>query len=183
MAIDLKFRLTPERIQSIPLFNNLNFYEAETLMKITSTRVVKENELIFKEGTPGDALFVILEGTVDIVKQVDQNNYSTLARFFENHAFGEMTLIFDEVSNRSASAIARKRTRLLIIHKPDFKQLIDFGSIIAYKVTLNLCRILSGRLSKVDSELVDLINSAPDFARSILQEFMNKRNRILCEEG
>ena len=182
MAKDLKFRLTPERIQKIPLFSNLNLYEAETLMQITSTQVIKENELIFKEGTLGDSLFIILEGTVDIVKQIDEKTYKTLARFHENHAFGEMTLINDEVSNRTASAIARKRTRLLIIHKPDFKQLIDFGSIIAYKVTLNLCRILSGRLSRVDSELVDLISHAPDYARQILQDFLGRRNRILTEE-
>ena len=183
MAKDLKFRLTPERVQKIPLFSNLNFYEAETLMKITSTQVVKENELIFKEGTAGDSLFIILEGAVDIVKQVDDKSFKTLARFFENHAFGEMTLIFDETSSRTASAIARKRTRLLIIHKPDFKQLIDFGSIIAYKVTLNLCRILSNRLSRVDSELVELINAAPDHAREILRDFMGKRSKILSDEG
>ena len=46
---------------------------------------------------------------MDIVKQLDEKTYKTLARFHENHAFGEMTLINDEVSNRTASAIARKK--------------------------------------------------------------------------
>jgi len=180
MAKDLK--LNGERVRQIPLFSNLNEYEAETLIKITSIKVFKKDEAIFMEGSPGDALYLILDGTVDIVKRVDDKTFKTLARFKKDHAFGEMTLIFNEVSNRNASAIARERTRVLIIFKEDFKQLIDFGSIIAYKVTLNLCRILSERLSRVDRELVEIINEADEKTRAVLETFMKRRNSILQDE-
>ena len=181
MAKELN-KLTPDRITQIPVFRNLNPYEAETLMKITSLEVIKQNELIFREGTPGDALYVILDGVVDIVKQIDSKSFKTLARFRKDHAFGEMTLIFEEVSDRSASAIARERTRLLIIHKPDFQQLLDFGSSIAYKVCLNLCRILSQRLSKVDRELVEIVNQSDEHTRKVLEEFMTRRSKILTDD-
>ncbi|MCO4783699.1 MAG: cyclic nucleotide-binding domain-containing protein [Candidatus Cloacimonetes bacterium] len=169
------FRLTGEKLIEIPIFNNLNVYEGEVLLDITSTKVFKENDVVIKEGSPGDALFIILEGVVDIVKKIDDNRFKTLARFGPDHAFGEGTLINRETSLRSASGIARSRTRVLTIYKDDFHRLLDFGSIVAYKVTLNLARILAERQAAVDRELIEIINKVDDKSKTIIQEFMHKK--------
>ena len=169
------FKLTGEKLIEIPIFNNLNVYEGEVLLDITSTKVFKENELVIKEGTPGDALFIILEGVVDIIKKIDESHFKTLARFGPDHAFGEGTLINRETSLRSASGIARSRTRVLIIYKDDFHRLLDFGSLVAYKVTLNLARILAERQASVDRELVEIISKVDDNAKAVIQNYMNKK--------
>jgi CRP-like cAMP-binding protein len=174
---DLK--LNGQRITEIPVFSNLNEFEGETLLQIVSIKVCKPDEVIFKEGTQGDALCVILEGTVDIVKQVGSGEFKTLARFGTMSAFGEMTLIHKETAERTASAIARERTRLLIIHKDDFQKLIDFGSVIAYKVTFNICRMLSERLTHVDREWVAMMNHVDERTRTVLQEFDKRKAEIM----
>jgi CRP-like cAMP-binding protein len=174
-------KITGDKLIGIPIFSNLNNFEAETLLQITSVTVFKDKELIFREGTLGDSLYVILDGTVDIVKQVGNKEFKTLARLNKDTAFGEMTLIHDEVTPRSASAIARERTRLLIIHKDDFQKLLDFGSVIAYKVTLNICRLLSDRLAKVDREWEELMKHADENVRKGLQEFNQKKRAILTD--
>ena len=148
----------------------------------TSTKVYKENDPIFKEGTPGDVLYVILDGTVDIVKHLETGQFKTLARFTKDHIFGEMTLIFKDVSPRSASAIARDRCRLLMIFKDDFQQLVDFGSIIAYKVTMNLCRILSKRLDRMNRDLANIAGAADELTRETFERFMNKHNQIITAQ-
>ncbi|PCJ16960.1 MAG: hypothetical protein COB02_14940 [Candidatus Cloacimonadota bacterium] len=169
------FKLTGEKLIEIPIFNNLNVYEGDVLLDITSTKVFKENELVIKEGSEGNALYIILEGIVDIIKKIDEKHFKTLARFGTHHAFGEGTLINRETSLRSASGIARSRTRVLIIYKDDFHRLLDFGSIVAYKVTLNLARILAERQASVDKELVEIISRVDDKAKAIIQDYMHKK--------
>lgn len=167
-----------ERLLQIPVFQNLNIFEAQTFLEIVSIRTFQEGEFIFHEGDTGDCLFVILEGKVDIVKEINTEYSKTLASFEPNTAFGEMTLIHEEISPRSASALAQERTRLLMVFKEDFQKLIDFGSIIAYKVTLNICRLLSERLKKADQELIDLINRADNATKEALKEFEARRKAI-----
>jgi CRP-like cAMP-binding protein len=66
-----------ERLLQIPVFQNLNIFEAQTFLEIVSIRTFQEGEFIFHEGDTGDCLFVILEGRVDIVKEIN-TEYSKL---------------------------------------------------------------------------------------------------------
>jgi len=176
-------KLTGERIVSIPLFSNMSADEAETLLQITDIAIYKENELIFKEGTPGTTLFVILEGTVDIIKQAEEGSFKTLARFQPYTAFGEIAILFDGDALRTASAIARERTRLLTLHKEDYAKLLDFGSILAYKIAFSISRILAARLSRVDQDLVRLMSMADESTKLVLDEIQQKKIQAIAVEG
>ena len=177
MAIE--FRLTPQELLKIPLFESLNPYEAEVLLEIISTRVFSDKQVIFEQGTPGDALFVVLSGTVDIIKTLEDKDARTIAQFGAQHTFGEMTMIFGEVSERTASAVARGRCKLLIIYKDDFQKLITFGSLLAYKVALNISRLLSERLRQVDGALIRFYNESDEGTRAVLETFIERRKEIL----
>jgi|GEM_PF-396130 PPM family protein phosphatase len=177
MAID--FRVTGEQLIGIPIFSNLNPFEAMTLMEITSIRAFSEGQAIFEEGTPGDSLFVILKGRVDILKDLGGSEKKVIAQFGAGTAFGEMTLIADSVAERTASALATERTRVLIIHKDDFQKLVNFGSLIAYKVAFNISKLLSERLTRVDQALLEFYNDSDGQTQKTLEIFIERRRKIL----
>lgn len=181
MAIE--FKLTGTQLIQLPIFSNLNPFEAEALLEISSVRAFSEGQNIFEQGTEGDSLFVILKGTVEILKKVGQEKPAVVAEFGSGAAFGEMTLITDSQSERTASARAKERVKVLIISKYDFQKLIHFGSIIAYKVAFNISKLLSLRLIQADQAILESFETADDSTKKILEDFLSRRKDILNQNA
>ena len=103
-------------------------------------KVYLPGEVVFEEGDPGRALFVVVEGVVEITRATAQGPY-VLNTLGLGDAFGELALIDD--FPRSASARVATPARLLILYKSDFDALIDGNARIALVVTRNLSRLLA----------------------------------------
>ncbi len=72
---------------------------------------------IFREGEPGDKAYLIIDGMVEISKQVADSETSVIAALGKGEIIGEMSLIDD--MPRAATARATKPTRLLVISRDD----------------------------------------------------------------
>ena len=97
-------------------------------------------EIVFQEGDPGRALFVVVEGAVEITQATVQGAY-VLNTLGPGDAFGELALIDD--FPRSATARVATLGRLLILYKSDFDALMDGNARIAVVVMRNLSRLLA----------------------------------------
>src|SRR5262245_64476926 len=89
-------RSSPEldRIQflkTVPFFNELSHRQLKTVSDTVFERNYETDELIFEEGQPGAALFLILDGKV-AVEMCREDNTTTLAIRRQWDFFGEMTL-------------------------------------------------------------------------------------------
>ena len=69
-----------------------------------SLREFKKNDVIFKEGDPGESLFVIYEGSVGIYFKYGESEQQKIRTLTDNQIFGEMAVI--EYYPRSATAVA-----------------------------------------------------------------------------
>ena len=97
-------------------------------------------DVVFHEGDPGRALFVVVEGTVEITQATTRGEH-VVRTLGAGDAFGELALI-DE-SQRSGSARVAEPARLLILYKTDFDALMDGEARIAVVVMRNLSRLLA----------------------------------------
>jgi len=97
-------------------------------------------EVVFHEGDPGRALFVVVEGTVEITQATPRGEH-LVRTLGAGDAFGELALL-DE-SRRSRSARVAAPARLLILYKTDFDALMDGEARIAVVVMRNLSRLLA----------------------------------------
>jgi CRP/FNR family cyclic AMP-dependent transcriptional regulator len=98
-------------------------------------------EAVFSEGDPGKGLFVVLDGEVEVIRDTGQGPQRIVA-FGPGTAFGELALIDD--LPRSASALATTPTRLLILYRTHFENLVAGDRAIALVVSKNLLRLLAG---------------------------------------
>jgi CRP/FNR family cyclic AMP-dependent transcriptional regulator len=98
-------------------------------------------EAVFLEGDPGKGLFVVLDGEVEVVRDNGQGP-QRIVTFGPGTAFGELALIDD--LPRSASALATTPTRLLILYRSHFEDLVAGDRAIALVVSKNLLRLLAG---------------------------------------
>src|SRR3954466_4104571 len=90
-------RLSPEldRIQflkTVPFFNELSNWQLKKVGEIVFERTYEPGEMIFEQGQPGAAIFLIMEGqvSVEMVKDQSVTNLATLQR---GAFFGEMALL------------------------------------------------------------------------------------------
>jgi len=115
----------------------------------------KPGELIFREGEPGDLMYVLLEGAVELKKRVEKGETVLKVVDTPNDFFGEMALL-DE-GPRSASAIAARKTKVLAVDGPTFEAMIVANG----KFALKIIKVLSERLRRSNDQVSDLIVTMP----------------------
>lgn len=124
-------------LKNTTLFNETPENLLVDLAGLIKTVRLEPKSVLFREGDPGDAMFIIHSGKIEI-----RDASRTLATFGELDFFGELSLLDDEP--RSASAIATEESLLLSISQEDFYELITFRTEVAKSVL----RVLSQRLRK-----------------------------------
>jgi CRP/FNR family transcriptional regulator, cyclic AMP receptor protein len=103
-------------------------------------KVYHAGDVIFEEGDPGRALFVVVEGSVEITRATAKGPV-VLNTLGPGAAFGELALIDD--FPRSATARQGVDGRLLILYKSDFDALMEGNARIAVVVIRNVARQLT----------------------------------------
>lgn len=103
-------------------------------------KVYHTGDVIFEEGDPGRALFVVVEGSVEITRATAKGPV-VLNTLGPGAAFGELALIDD--FPRSATARQGIDGRLLILYKSDFDALMEGNARIAVVVIRNVARQLT----------------------------------------
>ncbi|NQU85470.1 MAG: cyclic nucleotide-binding domain-containing protein [Mariniphaga sp.] len=103
-------------------------------------------EIIFKQGTTGDCLYVIQEGNVDIIIESDDKE-TKVAELSEKDFFGEMALFQKDV--RSCTVRANGDVKVLTINKRNFYKTIQNDPSLAF----NLLEKMSKRLRDTTKKL------------------------------
>ena len=135
------------RLRRIPFFATLSEEEMGAIYAKMQARHFGEGEVVFKEGDPGDALYLIEQGMVKVVSDA-ATEAEVFAHLSEGDFFGEMALLSNRV--RSSAVIAVSPVDLLILPKADFEAQIRVHPTLA----LSLSRTLSQRLIHSDQALV-----------------------------
>ena len=83
-------------------------------------RDIAATETIIKKDDPGDSMFIILDGTAQVVSPDGQAIYAELAT---NSFFGEVSLFYEV--NRTATVRAKKNTTVLEISKTSLQSVLE----------------------------------------------------------
>lgn len=108
-------------------------------------------ERIFSRADAADHMFVVIRGRVKIFLSGGGRRRKTFAYLGAGDFFGEMAVITGKT--RSASAEATEPTSLLLIHKKDFRALMDKDR----KLCFYMLQAVSDRLRAADEEIEDLL--------------------------
>jgi CRP/FNR family cyclic AMP-dependent transcriptional regulator len=148
--------------QKIFLFQDIKADELHRVLDRTSLREVAAGTVIIQEGEPGDSLFIMAAGEVEITKQLtlvldeDTPKERVMIRLKAEDGvyFGEMALL--ESETRSATVTSLTDCSLLELHQKDFLELIEQHPDMGVKLLLRLAQILSRHLRKTNQDVVKL---------------------------
>lgn len=154
-----------EVLKRMPIFRYLSYKELVSLLNITQVRDYQDQDLIIRENTQGDELYIILDGTVRLHKED-----AFITQLQRGDHFGEMALV--EAAPRSASGSAEGPARLLVVRRSDFFKIIRNQPQISVKILWSLVQVLARRLRKTTADLSDarMEASLPDMTEDLTFE-------------
>jgi CRP-like cAMP-binding protein len=116
-----------ELLSHVPLFSGCSKKELRKIAGIADEIDLREGKVLTRQGAPGREFFVLLEGTVDVVRDGKKINELGAGEFF-----GELALI----SNipRTATVTATSPIRALVVVDRDFRRLLKDDVTVAVKV-------------------------------------------------
>jgi len=138
-------------LKSVRLFREFTATELLAFAARLDERNLKEGQILFREGDPGEEMFVVRMGAAIISKVVSGRVEQVLARAAAGDFFGEMSL-FDR-SPRSATIQAETDVALLVLDRDNLNLLIEVNPRAAAAFFHSLVYVFIGRL-RASGELV-----------------------------
>jgi CRP/FNR family cyclic AMP-dependent transcriptional regulator len=137
-------------IRSAPLLANVEQSDVQALAELSEVREFAADEVICREGDPGDGLHTIVRGTVRIFVVSREGKEATLATIGRGDSIGELALL--DGRERSANASAIEATTTLRVGRADFRGWLTDRSAAAVAVL----ETLSLRLRRSNDAVADL---------------------------
>ena len=122
-------------LKAVPLFSGLSAQQLVPVADILTEVTYEEDDIVFQQGTEGLALYVVVDGEVEVVS--DGEVLATLGR---NECFGEMAVL--DRALRSATIRVTRDVVLFRIARDDFQDLLELYPTLAKGVI----RVLVGRV-------------------------------------
>lgn len=139
-------------LHRLPVMAGLDERALQYLGGMAGEERYEAGRVIVKEGAPGERMFFICEGRVQIVKAHGTSRPVTLAEMGPGDYFGEMSLV--ESVARSASAVAVEPVRVFTLKSVNFYKLYRAQPEQYGIVVLNIARDLARRLRRLDERFV-----------------------------
>ncbi len=137
----------PHHLQKIQLFSTLGYDECRLVEDRLKRREYAPMQVIVKEAGPGDAMYVIHSGAVEVRKRDPNTGIDfLLTELSAGACFGEMALLTGKP--RTASVVAREQTECRVLERTDFEDLL----LAQPKIGAALSALLAERLEESNQQ-------------------------------
>jgi hypothetical protein len=133
-------------IRQVPIFADLAPDDLEELALIVEERRVEPGRDLFREGDPGDAVYLIVKGGVQVIMGgMDGKPERVLNELGAGACIGEMAVL--DASPRSATVRATDRTRTLRVPGEGFKRVMSERPEMSQAIVAELVKRMRGMMA------------------------------------
>ncbi len=148
----VKAGVNPDVMLRIRVLAGFNDAQLQSFVRYMEIVTLESLATAVREGDPGDAMYLILEGEVR-VRVLRRGKESILSTLKAGDLFGEISLL--DGGPRSADVVANERSTLLKISTASFDKLRREAPALAEPFMHALSQILVGRLRLLNKRYVD----------------------------
>jgi CRP-like cAMP-binding protein len=141
-------------IETQALARDLQSGDLDYLVQAASPVNWTTGEMVFREGSRGDSLYLILEGLVAIEVAVPQRGRVRIATVGPGELFGWSSLFYEKP--KTALAAALEPTRALALNAASLREQSENDTGFGYRLTRVVLRIVSDRLKATRAQLIDM---------------------------
>lgn len=139
-----------EQLKKVPFFGGLSDEDLKLISDLMQVKKYARGSVIFFEGDPGEALFVIRQGRVKISKSTADGREQILHILKDGDVFAEVVLL--DQGPYPATAEAVEDTTVSLLYSTDMERLLYSHPVMAVK----LLRLMSKRLRQSQLLIRDL---------------------------
>ncbi len=147
-------QITAEQLELFEVLRELTTDERQELAPLFKVETYPSGKVIFREGDPGNKLYFVLRGVIQIEKVVDESSTTRLARLGCGEMLGEISVM--DKSNRTATATAFVDVELAQMGRQQVDALVVTHPKIAAKIFVGMAQSLARRLRAADDEITQL---------------------------
>ena len=138
-------------LKQVAVFGGLSEGQLALVFGLLDERDYAAGATVVEEGTSGRELFVIKEGTAEILKRQPDGRQAQIAELGAGACFGEMALV--GIMRRSATVRARSALRVLVLPYAKIARLAEEHPPTFTILLMNLAREVCRRLHEADAVL------------------------------
>lgn len=147
-----------------PIFLGLAEEDLDELAQAAVVRSFPANAVICREGEPGDTVYAIVEGRVEVFKRLDDKTERRLNEIGPGGHFGEMAII--EEGSRSATVRTAEPTTALEINRESFLKVLGRSPSLSLRMAVSM----TARLRDGDQQSIAALRQANEELRRALQQ-------------
>jgi CRP/FNR family transcriptional regulator, cyclic AMP receptor protein len=140
------------------LCRGLTLEQADQIIRAMVPVTAEPGTVVLREGERGQGLFVLVEGSAEILKHGGQGRDVVITGVEAPTVLGEMSLVTDRPHSATVRALTPCEFQLLT--RSQFDRLLKSESLAAYKVVAALADVIAWRLDRMDEKVVELTRRA-----------------------
>ncbi len=149
--------IRPGALRRVKILGEMNDQQLGRFAQFMEVENARQFHTIVKQGDPGDAMYLILEGELR-VRQMIGGKETVLVTLMAGEFFGDISL-FDH-GPRSADVVANNNSVLLKVSATNFQRLTQEAPELATPFLVAVCKTLTARIRADNKRLRDSINVA-----------------------
>ncbi len=159
-----------DALESASLFRHLSAEELQALRQMAQERAFAAGAEVFREGEPGDGVYIIKTGLVEISGRMESGARCVFSRFGPGEMFGEMAVI--EQGLRSATAMAVQETTVYFFPLDIMLRQLRRSPVLSFNLLQEISRRLRdfNRLHLREALQAERVAAVGNFARAIVHD-------------
>ena len=138
------------------LGTELSSEEAQILDSLMSSRELADGDYLINERTSDDALHVLLEGKLEVVKTTGAGDTASLAVLRDGELAGELSFIDGEPHTVALRALCD--CVVISLARKEFEKIVDEHPQLVYKVMRAIARSAHRIVHRMNLQFVELSN-------------------------
>ena len=156
----METKVTRERLITFlletPMFEKLDPSEIMEIIHIVEEVQYQAGDIVFSEGDPGDAWFVLYRGAVDVLKH-GATGEKKITGLEPQACFGEISIL--DGLPRSATIRVTENSIVFRVPRDAFTELVASDHLVAYKLLHHMAILLAERQRNTTLRLSELLNA------------------------
>lgn len=167
-----------EKLAKNSLFDNVTEQYLQLMVSSRTEVNLEKGEFLFHQGDMGKGMYIIVEGTVEVVLEEESKVYKVLANIESGNFLGEVCML--DPQERTAGVRAKTTTKLLYINTEDFLGHINDKDPNALQISHNIALALSNRLKRAN-EIVATLTLSKTADVEVEREVAKYKEKLLSE--
>ena len=151
--------VSPELLRRFPFFSGLTDEEIKSIAMVSDEERHEASTFIFREGDKAQKMYVLIEGTVDIMVNTDEEGLEreTVSTLNHGDVFCWSSVV--EPHSLTASAFAATPVRVVAIDGAGLRAMFELDCHLGFRILQKAAVIISSRLKDTRIQMLSLVPS------------------------